>query len=424
MKTVGIIAEYNPFHNGHLYQLQKAKELSGADFAVVVMSGNFVQRGTPALIDKYARTKMALHGGADLVLELPVCYATASAEYFAKGAVSFLSALGVDALCFGSECGDVAVLHSIAQILSKEPASFKASLENHLQKGCSFPAARSLALKEYILAEKETNCQSRLSALQPEYLIKTLESPNNILGIEYIKALLSLHSSMEVYTVCRTGSGYTDTSLPDHAFSSAMAIRRSIFEGGSLEALSSYMPEDSLHILKEELSCGFPVCENDFSGMLLYKLLCLQNEGYTSYLDVSPSLSDKIDGLLEQYTSWSQFCTLLKSKDLTHTRISRSLLHILLDIKKEDLQVYSDSGYSGYARILGFQKSSQSLFGNLKIASIPLLSKLADADKLLSDTAKKQLAQDIFAAHLYDGTAAQKTGRTLQNEYRRQIVIL
>ncbi|MBO5165443.1 MAG: nucleotidyltransferase [Lachnospiraceae bacterium] len=436
MKTVGIIAEYNPFHNGHFYQLQKAKELSGADFAVVVMSGNFVQRGTPALIDKYARTKMALCNGADLVLELPVCYATASAEYFAKGAVSLLSALGVDALCFGSECGDVSVLQTIAQILSDEPDAFKAALEKNLQLGVSFPVARSRALREYIafstdlLCKKDLACKENLShkeelsLTEPEVLTKILESPNNILGIEYIKTLISLHSSMEVYTVRRTGSDYSDTTLPDHTFSSAMAIRQSIFEGSSLDTLSSYMPKDSLHILKEALSDGFPVCENDFSGMLFYKLLSLQNKDYTSYLDVSPSLSDKISGLLEQYTSWSQFCSLLKSKDLTHTRISRSLLHILLDIKKNDLQEYRLSGYSGYARILGFKKSSQALFGTLKTASIPLLSKLADADKLLSDTAKKQLAQDIFAAHLYDGTVAQKTGRTLQNEYRRQIVIL
>ncbi|MBQ9135418.1 MAG: nucleotidyltransferase family protein, partial [Lachnospiraceae bacterium] len=374
--------------------------------------------------------------GADLILELPVCYATASAEYFAKGAVSLLSALGVDALCFGSECGDVTALQTIAQILSDEPAAFKTSLEKNLQSGASFPVARSRALREYITFANDFHDKQDLSykenlspikelfRTEPETLTKILESPNNILGIEYIKALISLHSSMEVYTICRTGSGYSDTALPDHAFSSAMAIRHSILEGSSLDTLSPYMPKESLHILKEELSDGFPVCENDFSGMLFYKLLSLQNKDYTSYLDVSPSLSDKISGLLEQYTSWSQFCSLLKSKDLTHTRISRSLLHILLDIKKADLQEYGASGYSGYARILGFKKSSQTLFSNLKTTSIPLLSKLADADKLLSCTAKKQLAQDIFAAHLYDSTVAQKTGRTLQNEYRRQIVIL
>ena len=424
MKTVGVIAEYNPFHNGHLYQLQKAKELTGADYAVIVMSGNFVQRGTPALIDKYARTQMALLNGADLVLELPVCYATASAEYFAKGAVSILAALGIDTLCFGSECGDVNILRATAEILSKEPQPFKAALEKGLQSGLSFPAARSHALSEYLTAHKDLSCAENLSGIHPADCIKILESPNNILGIEYIKALITLHSPMEVFTVCRTGSGYTDRALPEHAFGSAMAIRQSIFDGASLDSLSSYMPADSLPILKEELSCGFPVYETDFSSMLLYKLLSLKKEDYAAYLDVSSALSDKIHGLLEEYVSWPQFCSLLKSKDLTHTRIARSLLHILLDIRKDILAEYNAAGFSQYARILGFKKNSQPLFGALKAGSLPFISKLADAERLLSDTGKKQLSQDIFAAHLYDSVAAQKTGRTLQNEYRRQIVIV
>lgn len=423
MKTVGIIAEYNPFHNGHHYQLTKAKELSGADFAIVVMSGDFVQRGTPALIDKYERTKMALYGGADIVLELPVCYATASAEFFAKGAVSLLSALGTDALCFGSECGDTAVLYTLAKILSDEPISFKLSLEKHLQAGHSFPHARSLALKEYLYSLPDACSDKKLFRLQTD-LEEIISSPNNILAIEYCKALLSLHSPMEVYTLRRTGNSYTDTSLPAHAFSSAMALRQSIQKGTSCQALSPYLPADSLHLLENALKDSFPIYEDSFSHMLFYKLLSLQNTGYTDYLDISPSLSKKISSLLEQYTSWSQFCTLLKSKDITHARINRSLLHILLDLKKEHMQEYLTVPFTGYARILGFKKDSQALFSRLKRGEIPLLSKLADADSLLTPAGKKQLSADIFAAHLYDSIAAQKTGRTLHNEYRRQIIIL
>ncbi len=403
MKTVGIIAEYNPFHNGHLYQLSQAKKLSGADYAVVIMSGNFTQRGTPALLDKYIRCEMALLGGADLVIELPVCYAVGSAEYFSKGAVSILEGLSIDSLCFGSECGEIAPLREAAHILAEEPKLFKQQLRENLRKGMSFPAARSLALGKHG---------------------SLLESPNNILGVEYIKALYRLGSSMEIYTLTREGSGYLNPSMTG-SYCSAMAIRQNIFDGVDYEKLSSYMPDTILALLKRSLDDGDPVTTDDFSSMLFYRLLCLQQEGYTAFADVSQALSDKISRLWENYSSYSTFSTsLLKSKDLTHTRINRCLLHILLHIKKQDMLDYAAAGEAQYARILGFKKSSHALFGELRDSSLPLISKLADADKLLSPIGIHQLQQDIFAAHLYDSIAAKKAGRPIINEYRRQIIIL
>lgn len=421
MKTVGIIAEYNPFHNGHLYQIARAKELAGADYAVIVMSGNFTQRGTSALLDKYARCEMALHGGADLVIELPVCYASASAEYFAKGAVSILDSLKTDALCFGSECGEIEPLWSVARILSDEPEAFQAFLRENLRTGMSFPAARSLALEQFLAIHDTAFAESKsLSAA-----CSLLQSPNNILGVEYLKALLKRNSSMEAYTLPRTGMGYLDTALPKDSFCSALAIRQSLFDGTPVSALSPFMPQGSLSILKQVTGPGYPFTMESFSSMLFYRLLSLQQEGYTDFADVTDALSDKITRFLENYRSYSQFCTdLLKSKDLTHSRISRSLLHILLGIKKQDMLEYAAAGDAFYARILGFKSSSKAVFGSLCTDSIPLISKLADAAPLLSPTGLKMLSQDIFAAHLYGSVAAQKSGGPIPNEYRRQIVIL
>lgn len=415
MKTVGIIAEYNPFHNGHLYQLEEAKKLTGADAAVVVLSGDFTQRGTPALIDKYARCEMALRCGADLVIELPVCFATGSAEYFAKGAVSILDSLSVDALCFGSECGDIDALNRVADILAKEPESYRYSLRENLKLGMSFPAARSLALK---------SCFTTPDAPDAVAIAGLLQSPNNILGVEYLKALKRRGSSMEVHTVVRKGAGYLEQGLKSGTNCSALAIRQALYDSSDTGRFQSFMPAEALSVLSRELSGGYPVIANDFSSMLFYRLLFLKEEGYTAFADVSEALSDKISRNLEQYLSFSQFCEeILKSKNLTYTRLSRSLMHILLDIRQKDLEEYGAAGDALYARILGFRKSSQPLFSTLG-TGLPLLSKLADSEKLLSPLAKRQLSTDIFAAHLYDSIVAQKTGRPIQNEYRRQIVLI
>lgn len=417
MKTVGIIAEYNPFHNGHKYHLKQAKALSGADYAVVVLSGDFTQRGVPSLVSKYARCEMALMGGADLVLELPVCFSLGSAEYFARGAVTLLDSLGVDALCFGSECGELSSLKLAADILHREPDEFKKLLLGHQRDGMSFPAARSLALSEYIHStlEEENIIGSSIDEL--------LQSPNNILGIEYIKALLMRNSAMEVHTLLRQGSGYLDTSLSSDSFCSALAVRRAIEQGMPLTSLTPYLPENTLQILERELTLGFPVTADDFSSMLFYRLLGLRSQGYTAFADVSPALSDKICNALEEYTSFSHFCgDVLKSKDLTYTRISRALFHILLGITEEFLREAASLKTAYYARILGFRTASSGLLSTLSTDRTPLLSKLADADKLLNPFGRTMFAQDVFASHLYEGIAAQKTGRTLEHEYRRPII--
>ena len=401
MKTVGIIAEYNPLHNGHLYHLEEARRLANADHVVVVLGGNFTQRGEPALISKYTRCEMALHAGADLVLELPIAFSCSSAGGFAAGAVSILDELGIDALCFGSECGSTEPLLAVANLLATEPDDFKQELERNLRKGLSYPAAQAASLRPY-LPEAET----------------LLSSPNNILGIEYCKALLLKNSNMEILTLPRKGAGYLEETLPKDGYASAMMLRRQLLSGRPPEELSAFLPSYSLSLLTRDFKAGAYVMTDDLSSMLFYRLLSLKKEGYEAFTDVSSAISDKILRHLTDFTTLSSFCRLLSSRNLVYTRLSRSLLHILLDLRGQQPME------APYARLLGFRESAGPLFAKLSDHPLPLLSKLADAENLLSKEATAYLEQDLFASHLYEGIIAQKTGSPMVHEYRRQIVIL
>ena len=432
MKTVGIIAEYNPFHNGHLYQLKKAKEITGADFAVVVMSGDFTQRGTPAVFDKYTRCRLSLLAGADLCIELPVVFATASAELFAKGAVSLLSALGVDALCFGSECGEIAPLQKIASLLFAEPPAYKEALNKALKEGLSFPSARAVAVRKCAhagsLPGADVTASGSLSGVDAA-ASDVLASPNNILGIEYLKALLALEKNGQhapvPYTIKREGDGYLSHTLSEESFCSAMALRKGIAEENP--DLLRYVPESIRQEFSDTCQTKSTLCADDFSGMLFYKLLSEKDAGYDSYLDVSSDLSDKIRKNLGTFTTFSAFCeNSLKSKDITLTRVYRSLLHILLSIKKEDLPAAAP-----YARILGFREASFEVFGCLSKENIPQLSRLKDASSLLSPEALSCLSKDIFAAQLYEHVRMQhmlhklhmqKDDRPFVSEYSRPVI--
>ena len=218
MKTAGIIAEYNPFHKGHEYQIRYTKEKLKADYVIVAMSGDYVQRGTPALISKHVRAEMALRCGADLVFEMPVSISTASAEAFAMGGVSLLDSLGVvDMLCFGSESGEISALRELAEILVEEPKEYKKLLKSFLSEGLTFPAARSQALTEYFKNPRNFNGDDFDGVLTPllNEVTQILNTPNNILGIEYCKALLRLNSQSRPVTIRREGMGYHETTVPE-----------------------------------------------------------------------------------------------------------------------------------------------------------------------------------------------------------------
>ena len=413
MKIAAVIAEYNPFHNGHLYQLNQIRKEHDVDRIIVIMSGDFAQRGIPAIVDKHLRTRMALECGADLVLELPVYYALGSAEYFAQGAVALIDKLGVaDLLHFGSEAGDISLLTQCASTLAAEPDEYVVALKQYLQQGLSYPAARSHALSAYIQEDSNT-------------LTKALDSPNNILGIEYIKALLQRNSNVQPVTLLRSGSGYNETNITQGQYASANAIRSRLAHDSKIpDNLAEHMPHTVGKLLFNDSKKHF-MCANDFSSLLYYKLLEESRIGYAGYYDVTASFSDKLIKNLDAFTSFDDFCLLNKSKDITYNRISRCLMHILLNMKQDILEALRADNYIHYARILGFRKKSSDLLSQIKAnASIPLISKLADAYKELEGLALVSLEADVYASQIYEGVKALKYKSPIQNEYTRQIVIV
>lgn len=411
MKTVGLITEYNPFHNGHAYHIEKAKMLTGADRVIVVMSGDFVQRGAPAVMPKHLRTESALLSGASLIIELPVCFATGSAEYFAQGSISLLNQLGcIDSICFGSECGDLHLLKEIAQILADEPIEYQTALKQALKEGASFPAARQEALNIY--SDKYS---------------EILASPNNILGIEYLKALAKIHSKMEPFTIKRIGAGYHDMDI-DGQFSSATAIRSDIYQLADVNSSSESLPlthiqtqvPSSCHeLMKKNYQTRYPVKADDFSLLLKAKLLSETAGSLSHYLDMSPELANRILRLRNDYLSFEQFCDLLKTKELTRSRISRSFIHVLLGITKDWLTAMKAP--APYARILGFRRDHADLLGILKQTSdIPLITSPARA--VLADTAYQMLELDIYASDLYESVITDLYGTPFHNELTKQII--
>ncbi len=411
MKTVGLITEYNPFHNGHAYHIEKAKMLTGADRVIVVMSGDFVQRGAPAVMPKHLRAESALLSGASLIIELPVCFATGSAEYFAQGSISLLNRLGcIDSICFGSECGDLHLLKEIAQILADEPIEYQTALKQALKEGASFPAARQEALNIY--SDKYS---------------EILASPNNILGIEYLKALAKIHSKMEPFTIKRIGAGYHDMDI-DGQFSSATAIRSDIYQLADVNSSSESLPlthiqtqvPSSCHeLMKKNYQTRYPVKADDFSLLLKAKLLSETAGSLSHYLDMSPELANRILRLRNDYLSFEQFCDLLKTKELTRSRISRSFIHVLLGITNDWLTAMKAP--APYARILGFHRDHADLLGILKRTSdIPLITSPARA--VLADTAYQMLELDIYASNLYESVITDLYGTPFHNELTKQII--
>lgn len=411
MQVNGIIAEYNPFHNGHKYQLEESRRRTCAGYTIIAMSGNFVQRGAPALLDKHSRAEMALRCGADLVLELPTLYASSSAEYFASGAVALLDKLGVVThLCFGSECGDVTLLTQIANILADEPAEYSAALKRFMQQGYSYPNARVNALMQlYPFLEGHW---------------QVFSSPNNILAIEYLKALHRRKCTIQPVTTKRTGAGYHDRQT-DKEICSALALRQALYAGSAPSQLCYHMPAEAGQILADRLSRNRLLRLNNFSSMLHYKLLLERDHGFQDYLDVSADLSARIQNRLGEYTNFDSFCDVLKTKEMTYNRISRCLLHILLDITKADMDMGRAMDYVPYARILGFRKGSEPLLSAIKEkSSIPLVSKLADAEDLLDPTAYAMLRQDVLAGEIYQAAVSAGTERPSANEYTTPLAIL
>lgn len=404
MKVTGIIAEYNPFHKGHLYQIKQIREKLRPDYIVIAMSGNFLQRGAPAFMDKYARAQMALRQGADLVFELPVCFATASAEVFAGGGVALFHTTGVtDTLCFGAESDSLAGLVSLSELLAQEPPFYKEALSRYLKEGHSFPVARAKALPEYA---------------------DLLSTPNNILALEYLKALLRTGSSMTPFLVPRKGHGYHDTRISGN-LASASAIRKHIFQDDSLKAVSAAIPKAAFSLMEAyEKEAAF-LSEDDFSLSLHQRLIGETPLTLAGYADFTPAIANRVIHARKDFHSWSSFCEKCNTREITYARLSRLMAHLLLNIKKEHYESCSNLYTLPYLRILGFQDSAGPLLSHLKkMAEAPLITSPAKADKSLAPIGQAMLKDDIYAADLYRCVLTSKTGICYPNEYQRKFPVV
>lgn len=354
MNATGIIVEYNPMHNGHLFHLSQAKKITESNATVAVMSGNFVQRGEPAFVNKWARTQMALLGGVDLVIELPLIYSISSAEGFAFGCVATLELLGIKKICFGSESGDIKLLKLIANILTYEPNAYKKFLQKELKSGISFPKARQNALIEYIITNNYENVNSNI-------IENTLQSSNNILAIEYIKAISKLSSNIEPITINRINNNYNDMELTNN-ISSATAIRNNFNKNSFIKKT---MPEYTFNIIQNELLYGRgPLSLMDFSELILYKIRNMSTTELLNILDMENGLNYSIKRWAEDSGDIGEMLMKLKSKRYTSTRLQRIMLYILLNITKDFSQKLKLPPQ--FIRVLGFNKIGQELLKKLK----------------------------------------------------------
>jgi len=412
MKNIAVVAEYNPFHNGHKYQIDYIKKELRADNVIVIMSGNFVQRGEPAIVNKRVRAQMAIACGADMVLELPTAYACASAEYFASCAIDILNATGiVDGVCFGCETPDSALLEELARFFLNESDEYKKALNEHLKNGLSFPLARAKACTKCMTERKDIS-------ISADDIEAFLNEPNNILALEYVKEILRLDSRMEFFPLKRIGSAYNNETMEEQ-YSSASAIRKALAKKSfSNDAVKTNLPKEVCDLLSSQ--AGF-VSRNDFSDMLLYKLLSEKKHGFASYLDGNEDLSNRILSNLSKYDTYDTFADLLKSKNVTESRVSRFLLHILLDLKEDEIYRAADDRRmnSLYARVLGIKNEKIELLSLLnKSSSIPVISIVNKDIKKLSHEAQELFMHDIFASDLYLSKQDKDTDYLSEYEYR------
>jgi len=409
MKAVGLVTEYNPFHNGHLYHLNKAMELTGADISVAVMSGDFVQRGEPAVLDKYVRASMALNSGVNLVVELPVNYAVSSAESFAAGALKVLNYIKVDSIAFGSESGDIEKLSRLAHILCDNEDTLYNEISKYTANGISYAAARQKTVEN--LTDKNTAAM--------------LTSSNNILAVEYLKAIIKNNYAIKPYTVQRQGDAYNDTDIRSD-YASATALR------GNLKAdnISKYIPVKAGLILSSNTNY---IYSDDITEALFTRLLDIlfassydKNvfiENVMKYPDVNKEIAGRLyKSAMDMITrtvphragskdneafSFGSLCEHIKTKEVPLSRIKRALVRITLGLDKKHMEKYSNAPY---IRVLGFDKKGQEYLSYIrKTVEVPLITKTADYKEMLLD--------DIHAANIYNMIVAGKYGVKEQGDY-------
>ncbi len=401
MKTTGIIAEYNPFHNGHKYHLEKAKEITGCDYLVIVMSGDYTQRGTPAIYSKYVRTKAALLAGADLILEMPVYGSVASAPDFAACGVNTLEATGIcDYLFFGSESGDIDLLQKQADALSTESEEISYKIKAGLKSGLSWPDARANAFGE----------TSTVASM-----------PNDILGIEYLQALKKINSQITPITIKRNDPGY-HSEEKDGKFASATAARKAILEN-DLNFLQEVLPEEHFQSL---LDVSWPpVTFDDCSLLLCEKLLTKPLDQLFLISGMPEDLARKLHKCKLDFHSSSQLVAERKDRNYTFTRINRCLINTMLEITKADTTLFKEYISAPWLRILGFRKEASPLLSELKKnATAPLITKTANYTSILSEGRLELFEKQLKTAELYRLISQLKSGKPAKNEFTNSIIMI
>ena len=395
MNLLGLIVEYNPFHNGHLYHLNESKKITNATHTIAVMSGNFMQRGTPALLDKFTRAEMAVRNGVDLVVELPTLYACQSAEIFAHGGISLLNSLNcVNSICFGSEIGDIDILYLISKILIDEPIDFKIKLKDYLDKGLPFPKARASALFYYIT-------ENKLYDTSEEDLLNMLNSPNNILGIEYIKSILKLNSKIKPYTINRINSGYNSLNVND-SICSASAIRNAL-KNNSLNTINYTMPKDTYDIINRVIESGFNLVYNEDFYQILSSIIIRDKDNLTDYFEVNEGIENKIYNSIFKCHNIETLQNEIKSKRYTMTKISRTLNNIMLGIKGGDILKTKDLTNIPYVRVLAFNEKGCEILKEIKKNSeIEVITKFSKIKYINSNIFNTLINYDIKATNMYN----------------------
>ncbi len=398
MNAVGLIVEYNPFHNGHLYHLNEAKKIADADIVIAVMSGNFLQRGEPALVSKWKRTEMALSSGVDIVFELPYAFATQKADTFANGAVSILEAAGCDFLCFGSESGNIKSFEQTLSYIENNKEKYDKRVKLYMREGNSYPKASSLAFQDL--------------TSQLEFI--DLSKPNNILGYQYVKAIHNQHATIKCFTVARKNAEYHDEHFTSESIASATSIRKALFsEDEKKAAFQQFVPDATFHSLlqyKEEFGL-FHHWEQYFPYLKFRLIQMTANQLKTIY-EIEEGLENRILPIALESESFQQFMERLKTKRYTWTRLQRVCIHILTNTTKTEM--YMETERAEYLRLLGMTtKGKQYLNKHKANLGLPLISRLAARQN-------KQLMLDIRASRIYSLGASGKGQRLLlENEFKQ-----
>jgi len=402
MNAVGLVVEYNPFHNGHAFHLEQAKKITGADIVIVAMSGNFLQRGEPALVSKWKRTEMALSSGADIVFELPYVFATQKAETFANGAVSILEAAGCQSLCFGSESGHINSFQQTLTHLENNKEQYNNRVKFHLNKGNSYPKAASLAFLE----------------LSSSNDFIDLSKPNNILGYHYLKAAHDQHASINICTVTRKSADYHDQHFTSESIASATSIRKALFSAdGQISSIRQYVPSSTYsNLLKYKEKYGLYHHWEQYWPYLKFRFMQITAEQLNTIYEVEEGLENRILPIALQAESYQQFMEKLKTKRYTWTRLQRACVHILTNSTKEEM--YMETEKAEYLRLLGMtMKGKAYLNKNKGNLGLPLISRI-------SARHNKQLTLDIRASRVYALAVSGKEQKTLLEKEFKQPPIL